>query len=143
MKKREAIIRMIALGLDHKIINIFKDHDKVIGSAESYLTYLMTARTQTQLIQDAITELKSIDPDAVPYYYTLGRLRNGQDTFLMCNVLFVSSHHEDWQYERPKARNEDTFTIQCLAYNCGAPELSDIGVCMFRKSEAGTLLRIR
>lgn len=132
---------MNTLGLSPTIIEVFQKHGTVVGSSD-VLTYVRTAGSQNEMIEKALEELRSIDPDAVAYHVVIGEIPNVPERYMVCNVLFVSSHREDWPYERPTELRKGTFSVQCLAYNCTVPEFTDIGICQFTSNNIG-LKRIR
>ena len=152
---KEAVERMQKLSLQAACVRSFKQSQqvwystpqKVLGLLGGALFIPTENAPEKAYIEAAVKALLEVDPQALPYHAAVSKASFGTgDVFQLCNLLYVSSHPEDWGYERPhfgyiEGEPAQVCQFQCWAYNVTDAELSDFGTCTF-KPVMGGIIRI-
>lgn len=152
---KEAVERMQKIGLQAACVRDFKNSQKVWYSTPMKVLGLLGGALfiptenapEKAYIEAAVEALLEVDPQALPYHAAVSKASFGTgDVFQMCNLLYVSSHPEDWGYERPhfghiEGEPAQVCQLYCWAYNVTDAELSDFGTCTF-KPMMGGIIRI-
>lgn len=153
---QEAVERMQKIGLQDKCIQAFRRSQQVWYSTPAKFfdltggaLYIPTDDApETRYIEEATKALLQIDPFALVYHAAVNKAYFGEarDLFQLCNILYVSSHREDWGVERPhfgyiQGEPAQVCQLYAWAYNVTNSEMSDFGTCTFKPAMGG-LVRI-
>lgn len=116
---QEAVKRMKALNIISPVIKEF-EKDRVINKSE-YGGFLYWLDDREKEVVRKFQE----DTGAIVYACILNHMQFGD----CLSMLYVSSHEEEWEYDREDLAHSSPFVY---VYNFDAPELSEygcIGVC--------------
>lgn len=149
----EAVMRMQKLGLEAACVRSFKQSQqvwystpkKVLGILGGALFIPAESTPEKAYIEAAVDMLLKFDPQALPYHAVVNKATFGTGgVFQLCNLLYVSSHSEDWECERPHLGHIEgepslVCQLQCWAYNVTDAALSDFGTCTFQPKMGGVI----
>lgn len=128
-KKAEAIERMKALGIFPQTIKQFEQDGYISISEPPVGAFFWAEGEDLQRIHDFEASYNALVYLVIRSYTTIGK---------MDSYLYVSDHRDEWEDDRARLREGETF---CYVYNHDMPDCSELGSIGIERTCAAGLRR--